>query len=377
MLKLHSSYIAVNFIVPLMVSTIFFTSFLMTFELFRIMTLVSSDDISYLFILGMMGNVMTTLVPMAIPISLFFSTIFCLNRMSGDSEYVAMRAAGLSKGKILIPFIIITCMVSLCLYFLNQEIIPSAHSKVRKKIKIISSTSLIQGLKSGQFFTSLENVTIFPSEVDEITKDIKDIFLHIFDEQKRTEKIIAAKKGKILHKKDEKTGVESFKLFLRDGNIVTKGADNINLEKVLFEEYTLPISEKRFSYNTSLKEIMMNKRELDQFITGGMAKAKAAGFSKKEYFNATYEYWNRLNTPVLCLILTFLGFGLGITGNRGKSKNASGKAILLLIGYYVLYFGTVSGARDGNVPVMLCAVIPNCVLFLIAFRTYRKVDWFS
>jgi lipopolysaccharide export system permease protein len=297
--------------------------------------------------------------------------------MSGDSEYVAMRAAGLGKNKILAPFMIVAVMVSVCIYFLNQELVPSAHGQVRRKIKIVSSTSLIQGLKSGQFFTSLENITIFPSHVDEVTKDIKDIFLHIFDEETSMEKIIVAREGKILHNKDEKTGIESFKLFLKNGNIVTKSSNAVNLKKILFEEYTLPISEQRFSYQTSVKEIMMNKAELEQFIGGGLQKALSKGFSKREYFNATYEFWNRLNTPIMCLVLTFLGFGLGITGTRGKSKNSSGRAILILIGYYVLYFGCVSAARDGIIPVMVCAILPNCVMFAFAVKTYRKVDWLS
>jgi len=271
----------------------------------------------------------------------------------------------------------VAVMISVCIYFLNQELVPSAHGQVRKKIKIISSTSLIQGLKSGQFFTSLRNITIFPSQVDEKTKDIKDIFLHIFDEKNAVEKTIVAREGRILHKKDEKTGIESFKLFLKDGNIVTKNDGAINLEKILFNEYTLPISEKRFSYRTSVKEIMMNKLELETFINGGIEKALKGGFSKREYFNATYEYWNRFNTPIMCLILTFLGFGLGVTGNRGKSKSSSGKAILILIGYYILYFGTVSAARDGVVPVVLCAIIPNLVMFAYSIRIYRRVDWLS
>lgn len=377
MFKLYSSYIASNFIVPLLASTIFFISFLMTFELFRIMTLVSSDNVSLIFILQMVGNIMTTLIPMAIPISIFFSTIFCLNKMSSDSEYIAMRSFGIGKEKVLRPFLIIALMVAVCVYFLNQEIVPAAHSKVRKKIKIISSTSLIQGLKSGQFFTKLNNITIFPSEVDEVTKDLKNVFLHIYNDEQKVEKVIVAKDGKILHEKNERTGIESFRLLLNNGNIVTTNESNVNLEKVLFGEYILPISEQRFSYQTSIKEIMMNKSQLDHFINAGLAEALKGGFSKKEYFNATYEYWNRINTPILCILLTFLGFGLGITGNRGKSKNSSGKAILILIGYYVLYFATVSGARDGNIPVILCAIIPNVVIFFIALRNYSKVDWLS
>lgn len=349
----------------------------MTFELFRIMTLVSSDEISFLFILGMMGNVMTTLIPAAVPISVFFSTIFCLNRMSGDSEYVALRAAGLSKGHLLRPFLIVSLLISICIFLLNQQLVPAAHAQVRKKIKIISSTSLIQGLKSGQFFTSLKNITIFPSYVDDVTKDLQDVFLQIYDVATSVEKIIVAKQGRIIHKKDETTGIESFKLFLQNGNIVTKNIGAINLEKILFDEYTLPISEKRFSYETSVKEIMMEKTELEAFINAGLDVAIKNDFSEREYFNATYEYWNRYNTPVMCLILTFLGFGLGITGNRGKGKNSTGKAILILIGYYILYFGTVSAARDSGLPIILCAIIPNLVMLFVAIHFYRRVDWLS
>jgi len=248
---------------------------------------------------------------------------------------------------------------------------------VRKKIKIISSTSLIQGLKSGQFFTNLANITIFPSLVDDKTKDLKDVFIHIYDDNQKIDKIIVAKKGKILHTKEEKTGLESFKLYLNNGNIVNKGLENKNIEKILFDEYTLPISEKRFSYKASMKEIMMNKRELEYFINAGLEKAKAAGFDKKDYFNARYEYWNRINSPVLCLILTFLGFSFGVTGNRGRSKNASGKAILVLIGYYVIYFAFVSAARDGHIPVILCAIVPNLVLLVYGTKKYRSIDWLS
>lgn len=377
MLKLYSSYIAANFITPFLVSTVFFVAFLMTFELFRIMTLMSADDISLWFILEMVGNVMVTLVPMAIPISIFFSTIYCLSRMSGDSEYIALRAAGLQKKNILMPFMVISCLVAVCIYSLNQELVPAAHSSVRKKIKIVSSASLIQGLKSGQFFTRLRNITIFPSFVDEVSKEFKDIFLHIYDDDNKVEKIIVAKTGKVLHSKDEKTGIESFKLHLLNGNIVNKGLNGNVIEKVIFEDYNLPISEKRFDYSTSKKEIMMSKNELETFIDGGLEAAKKAGFRKKDYFNAKYEYWNRINTPLLCVLFTFLGFGLGITGNRGKSKNQSGKAILALIGYYLIYFTIVSSARDGNVPVILCVIIPNALLLGYAVKSYRGIDWLS
>ena len=377
MMRLYSGYIAANFILPFLVSTIFFVSFLMTFELFRIMSLVSSDDVTIGFLIGLMGNVMTTLVPMAIPVSIFFSTIFSLSQMSGDSEYIALRAAGLKKLQILRPYLIVAFIVAIVVYFFNQQLVPNAHKKVRKKIKIISSTSLIQGLKSGQFFTKLPNITIFPTQIDEVTKEFDDIFLHIYDNQAKLDKVIVAKSGRILHEKDEKTGVESFKLFLKNGNITNNKKDSEDVEKILFQEYTLPISEKRFSYRTSVKEIMMNQQELKSFIDGGLEAAKKKGFDKKDFRNAKYEFWNRINTPVLCILLTFLGFGLGVTSNRGKSKSPSGKAILMLIGYYFIYFALVSASRDGTIPVLVAMIIPGVLLFGVGVKFYRGMDWLS
>tara|TARA_Y100000768_G_C23991267_1_gene693513 strand:- start:7185 stop:8147 length:963 start_codon:yes stop_codon:yes gene_type:complete len=320
---------------------------------------------------------MTTLVPMAIPVSIFFSTIFSLSRMSGDSEYIALRAAGLHKFHILRPYLIIAVVVAIVVYLFNQQLVPNAHKMVRKKIKIISSASIIQGLKSGQFFTRLPNTTIFPTEMNENTKEFKDIFLHIFDNKNNVDKVIVAKSGKILHKKDESTGIESFKLLLRDGNIVNESQVSNDIEKILFKEYLLPITEKRFSYKTSMKEIMMNQQELESFIDGGLKAAEKKGFDKKDYINANYEYWNRLNTPIICVLLTFVGFGLGVSSNRGKSKGASGQAIMILIGYYFVYFALVSIARDGKLPFYIAMLIPLSFLLFLGIKKYRAMDWQS
>jgi len=149
------------------------------------------------------------------------------------------------------------------------------------------------------------------------------------------------------------------------------------LEKILFKEYTLPISEQKFSYKTSIKEIMMNQAELKSFIDGGLKAAEKKGFKKKDFLNAKYEFWNRINTPILCLLLTFLGFGLGVTSNRGKSKSPSGKAILMLIGYYFVYFALVSISREGTIPVVVAMIIPGVLLFGVSVKFYRSMDWLS
>ncbi|MCT4642105.1 MAG: LptF/LptG family permease [Bacteriovoracaceae bacterium] len=377
MLKLYRVYLAAHYVVPLVTSTLFFVIFLLTFELFRIMQLMSSSDVSFNFILSMILDIGVTLIPMALPLSVFFSTIFCINKLSGDSEYIALRSFGLKKLQIMGPFLIVGFIMAANIYFLTQQLVPNAHSNLRRKINIISSASLIQGIKSGQFFTTIPNVTMFPEKVDETTKELTNVFLQIYTPANKEEKVIHAKSGKILHEKDEQTGFETFKLYLKNGNITNSIKGKNDVQKILFEEYTLPISSQKFSYTPSTKEIMMNGRQLKNFIDAGLDSAIKKGFKKKVYVNAKYEYWNRLNQPLMVLIFTFLGFCLGVKATRSRGQNSSGKAILVLIGYYAIFFGLVGMAKSEKIPMYLAVILPSILLIIYCIKLYRKMDWQS
>jgi lipopolysaccharide export system permease protein len=157
-------YLAAQFILPLLVSSIFFISFLLTFELFRLTELLVTRDISLWFTLKLIGNIALTFIPLSLPIAVFFSTIYCLNRLSGDSEYIAMRAGGLTKSRILLPFLIIAGVLTASVYQLNQKVIPESNKAFRQKINYLTSSGLLAGIKEGQFFTLIPNLTLFASK---------------------------------------------------------------------------------------------------------------------------------------------------------------------------------------------------------------------
>lgn len=340
------------------------------------MQLVSSSDVSISFILSMLFDLGITLIPMALPLAVFFSTIFCIGKISGDSEYIALRSFGVTKLKVLMPFILVALLTGLATFFINQELVPKAHLGLRKKISIVGSASLIQGIKSGQFFTTIPNVTMFPQVVDKETNELTSVFLQMYDSKNKEEKVIRSKRGKIIHEKDEKTGLETFKLLLLDGNISSIALDN-SVEKILFKEYSLPISSQRFSYKASTKEISMSGVELYKFVNQGFDKAISKGFKKRLYINATFEFWNRLNTVILVVLFTFLGFALGVKATRSRGQNSGAKAILYLVGYYTLFFGLVSLGKSRSIPMYVAVFLPSIVLYFFTLKKYKKLDWQS
>jgi lipopolysaccharide export system permease protein len=368
-------YLAAQFILPLVLSTLFFISFLLTFELFKITEILISRDISIGFILGLVGNISLTFIPLSLPIAVFFSTIYCLNRISLDSEYIAMRAGGMTKTTILIPFLIIASLLTMSVYQFNQNIIPQSNKEFRKKVNLLTSSGLLASIKEGQFFSLIPNVILFAGKSTKYGKDLEEVFLHV--KQKKEKKVIFASKGNLSFERNSSKSFEKLTLTLYDGNVVTDNGMG-SIEKINFSKYVFPVSKSRLSNSFSLKETMLTSSELESVLKMTQKEAeKKYKFNEKDYFNAKYEYWNRKNGALICFIFCFLGFTLGISSHRSKSKNSGLLGIGALIGYYGLFFSLASMAKKEIIPIPVAIFIPITVICALGIYLFRKLDWQS
>lgn len=367
-------YLAAQFILPLLVSTFFFISFLLTFELFRITELLVTRDISSWFLIKLIGNIALSFVPLSLPIAVFFSTIYCLNRLSADSEYIALRAAGLTKLKIVTPFLIVASLLSVSIYQLNQNVIPLSNKSFRQKIGFLTSSGLLAGIKEGQFFNLIPGVTLFANKASKYGRNLTEVFLYL-DEKNKGRRIIFSERGELLFDQTGDNSPEKLTLNLFDGNIIGQTPDG-DLEKILFQKYVFPISQNQIGDQFSIKETMLTSDELNHVIKMNPTDAKKLyNFNAKDLFNAKYEFWNRKNGALICLVFCFLGFTLGVTGNRGKVKNSGFIGLMALIVYYSLYFSLVSVAKKEVIPVELSVFLPTMTIFIISLNFYRKLDW--
>lgn len=368
-------YLAAQFVLPLIVSTVFFISFLLTFELFRMTELLITRDISLWFVMGLIGNIALTFIPISLPIATFFSTIYCVNRLSADSEYIAMRAGGLTKQRILLPFLLVAGLLSISVFQLNQNLIPRSNREFRQKLNFLTSSGLLASIKAGQFFTMIPNLTLFATRSTKYGRQLEEVFLHVKEGSR--ERAIFATRGELYFERNPEKLTEKLTLTLFDGNIVGQDKKD-NLEKIIFSKYVFPVSQGHFDNRISIKETMLTSRELEAVTRMTEQEAQQAyNFSSKDYFNARYEFWSRKNGAIICFIFCFLGFTLGVTGNRGKGRNAGVTGLLCLIGYYGLYFTLVSMARKGNVPIQLAIFLPAAGISLLGAYFYRQLDWQS
>lgn len=283
----------------------------------------------------------------------------------------------MTKGSVLIPFLMIAGVLSVSVYQLNQNIIPSSNKSFRQKVNYLASSGLLAGIKEGQFFTSIPDVTLFATNATKYGRSLQEVFLHVADQKEKKERVIFAKRGELHFDQNPETLTEKLTLNLYEGNMVGKsGVDEV--EKIHFDKYIFPISQGQFQDSFDVKETMLSSRELADVLKMTQEEAhEAYGFGKKEFFNAKYEYWNRMNGALICFVFSFLGFTLGITGTRGKKANSGVIGLVCLILYYGVFFSLVSLARKGSVPVPLAVFSPTILMVILGLKFYKKLDWQS
>ncbi len=351
------------------------------------MRIVTKKGVEITVLFELFGHIAISFVPMAVPLSLLFAMIYTLGRLSEDSEIVAIRAMGVSKEKLLSPFIIIGIVAAVSVFSLNRNIIPYSKRLFKNTVIALTSEGFLSDIKKEQFYTDIPGIILFAEDVKNSGQELEKVFIKI--QGKKDEKIIMAERGTLIKNQDKSTTALDLRMDLYDGNIVTlKGRDE--MEKILFEKYEFPIvsgSENKFVNKDSMrsndellavmKKSKMNVEKLEKKKMNKKRKARMIDNYTNSFRRANLEYWTRFNVPLQCIAFILLGFVFGVKKGRGKNKNTSGIILVVLIVYYALFFTGISMAKRGQLPGELVVFVPTLLVMLVGIFYYRKLDWAS
>lgn len=382
MMKVSTRYLLYNFIPPFLLSCVFFVSFLLVFQLFRITRIVIQKGLPFIELLELVGHIAVTFLPMAIPISCFFASLYTMNRMSEDSEIVAFRSFGLKKNQLLMPFLFAGLFVAIGIFSINQNLIPASKTIFKNTIIKLTSKGVLSDVQPGNFYTELPNIILFAEEVSEDKKKLNGVFINL--EKNNVAQSIFAKEGVLVKRKDNAFEMASLRFFLTDGNIVKFNKLTNKTEKILFKDYDFPILYGSYTPGFVTKDSMRSNRELirvmkqkqkevDKYLKkNDQGRAKGA---KRSLAKSEIEFFSRINTPFQCLLFIFLGFIFGIKQSRGKGKSMGSRALTVLIIYYAVFFTGISMAKKAYMPTYLVVFVPTLLAAMLGMRQYQKLDW--
>ncbi|MBI3872132.1 MAG: LptF/LptG family permease [candidate division Zixibacteria bacterium] len=154
------------------------------------------------------------MLALSVPMAVLSGTLMAFGRLSGDSETLAMKAAGISLYRMMAPVLIIAALLYVGLVYFNNNVLPDANHEARRLMSDIRRKRPTLDLKPNVMEDRIPGYHLLIKKIDQKTSDIADIT--IFEQKGRIEpRTVVAKTGTMRHSEDGATLI----LELSDGEI--------------------------------------------------------------------------------------------------------------------------------------------------------------
>lgn len=304
---------------------------------------------------ALIPNVIAFTCPMAV----LLGVIIGLSKMQGDSELIAIRAAGVGNFQISLPIVILGVLLSLFAFLINIKGVPFAAQLVRKVAVETALYKLKSPIEPGTFNSEIKGYTFYIKDGDLDKGTWKNVF--IYNEDKGQVRLITSINGRIDSDNDDS------ELVLDNASINTFSTDNLN-QKLVFES----VSNLRLDIPTKRKELikkMSQTEELPEEL--GLRELLRYAKSKvgKERTEAEILFQRRIILSITPLIFALLGASLVLRFNRGGRGWGVFLALVSLVGYYLVALVGEQLARSGGISVFISSLLP-------IFLTSGVIFWF-
>ena len=308
--------------------------------------------------LALIPNVIGFTCPMAVLVG----TIIGLSKMQGDSELVAIRAAGVGNLQITLPIIVLGILLSLFAFFVNLKGVPFAARIVRGVALQTAIQKLESPIEPGVFNTEVSGYTIYVKGGDMTNGTWKNIFIYNEDEKSGLVRLITSNHGRI------DTADQLSELVLSDATVSSFPKTGIN-GKFISEnigEIRIAIKTKRSELIEKLSSAEGSIEELGLSDLSEYANTKEG----KERIEAQILWQRRLMLSLTPLIFCLLGTGMVLRFSRGGRGFGIFLALLGLVSYFLLAFLGEQLARTAALTAFEGSLIP-----LIA--SSAAIIWFN
>jgi lipopolysaccharide export system permease protein len=168
---------------------------------------------------------------------LFAAALFALHRLHSDSEIAVMFAAGVSRGQIAGPILLITAAGALATLWINIDLMPRSYRVLKREIADIRADFASAVLRSGEFLTIADGFTVY---VDEAAPGgrFDGLLIHDYRNGEYAETYMAQK---ALLTETESGPV----LFLSNGNIQRVNKNSGDVEIISFNRTAIDVGQFR------------------------------------------------------------------------------------------------------------------------------------
>jgi len=280
----------------------------------RLIDLIVNRGLSIEVFLYLAALILPRFLDIVLPIGVFIAVLFTFNRLTGESELVVMRSAGLSHLALAKPVLLLAGIAFLVLMSLSVYFLPAsnrAFKDLQFEIRNRFVSSLIQ---EGTFTTISDKLTIYIRSRD----DRGEVTGLLISDSRDPEKpvTILAERGVFV---DSPTGA---RIVMVNGNRQQFNPDSRKLSLLTFESYTLDLDAWRDAPVVRFREAQ------ERFLGELFAPPADADASLRAVFLA--EAHQRILVPLSAFSFSLIPLACLLPGELNRRGQL--KRVLLAIG---------------------------------------------
>jgi lipopolysaccharide export system permease protein len=254
-----------------------------------------------------------------LPTALYFAVLSALGRLHGDSEIIALNAAGAGEYRVARPVLGVALLVAATTGVLSLYGRPWAYRESYRLESQAASDVTLDSIVAGRFLT-LQNGrhVLYAGRVDRQRQRLEDVFLET--DRGDSTQVIRARAATLAS--------------------ATDGAG----QRLEFHDGYSYLLDRRGSTDVNLRFGVLDV-ELQPAVDAASARRKAASsasLAQSEKPRDIAEYQWRLSTPLATLLLALLAVPL----SRGGPRHGRWRVHVIAVAVYTLLFNTVIFARN-------------------------------
>jgi lipopolysaccharide export system permease protein len=284
-----------------------------------------------------------------LPVSLFFATLFTLNKLTNDRELIVLRSSGMSHWQAAKPVIFLALIgVAIC-YAISLYLLPVSIQEFRRVQSVARENFSAALLLEGTFNSVNQNLTIYVR-----SREGNEIFGILVQDNRKPETptTIMAKRGAV------EAGPEGPRVILFEGNRQELDRKTGNLSILYFKQYSFEVS--------LFGEDRREWREPGERFLGQLFFPDDSANDRYYRTKLIAEGHSRLVAPNLALTLPFIALFVLLPGQFNKRGQLP--RLLLAVGIAAMVQGLavallqIAAKQLAFVPIMyLNALVPLAV----------------
>ena len=312
-MKKLDQFILKSFIGPFIAILLVVVFILMMQFLWLYIDELVGKGLSFKVILEFLGWGAATLLPLSLPLATLLASMMTLGTLGENNELLAIKAAGISLQRVLIPLGIVCGVISIGAFFVSNDLIPVAYNNIYTLRDDIGKTKEEIKIPTNTFYNGIEGYILRVNERNDETGIMHGVMVYNHTKNKGNTSLTLADSAEMKMSKDK-----SYLTFVmyngsnyEETNTKKYRDTTLQLQKIDFDRQSLVIPLENYAFqksdssrfNDQVKSMNLKQLNHSQDSIGGLnAEGKAEnmaslGRSRVLRYNSQLDTAYKRKTP--------------------------------------------------------------------------------